>query len=82
MISSANIRPARNRSKTSAAALALIALLAVGASGCGRRGGLEPPPDPNVVAKPADADPTHPQIHHKPKPVEPPKGPFFLDPIL
>jgi hypothetical protein len=70
------------RSKMSANALILIALIAFGASGCGRRGALEPPPDPNAVAaKPAD-DPAHPQVHRKPKPVEPPKDPFVLDPVL
>ncbi len=63
-------------------ALALIALIAFGASGCGRRGALEPPPDPNAVAKTADDDPSHPQVHHKPKPVVPPKDPFVLDPLL
>ena len=56
------------------------ALLALGLEGCGRAGPLEPPPDPNAVVKPDD--PSHPQVHRKPKPVEPPKVPFFLDPIL
>ena len=82
MTSRAKTSPVNIRSKTSVGALALIALIAFGASGCGRRGDLEPPPDPSAVAKPADTDPTHPQIHHKPKPVEPPKDPFFLDPLL
>jgi hypothetical protein len=66
--------------RVSAGALALIALIAVGASGCGRRGGLEPPPDPNAVAKPDD--PLHPQVHHKPPPIKAPKDPFVLDPLL
>jgi predicted small lipoprotein YifL len=66
--------------RVSAGALALIALIAVGASACGRRGGLEPPPDPTAVAKPDD--PTHPQVHHKPPPIKPPKDPFVLDPLL
>ena len=61
-------------------ALALIALIAFSASGCGRRGALEPPPDPNAVAK-AD-DPDHPQVHHKPPKIVPPKVPFVLDPLL
>jgi predicted small lipoprotein YifL len=73
--------PGKNSRKISAAALVAVALLAFGASGCGRRGALEPPPDPNAIAKPDD-DPTHPQVHHKPKPVEPPKQPFVLDPLL
>jgi len=79
--SRAKTNPAKFRSKLSASALLLIALVAFGTSACGRRGKLEPPPDPNAVAKP-DNDPMHPQIHHKPKPVEPPKVPFLLDPIL
>jgi predicted small lipoprotein YifL len=69
------------RSKTSAGALALVALIAFGVSGCGRRGPLEPPPDPSAVAKPDD-DPAHPQIHRKPRPIVPPKAPFVLDPLL
>jgi predicted small lipoprotein YifL len=64
----------------STGALALIALLAFSASGCGRRGGLEPPPDANAVAKPDD--PNHPQVHHKPTRIVPPKDPFLLDPLL
>lgn len=80
MISPAKTRPSQIRSRTSAGALALVALLALGASGCGRRGALEPAPDPNAVAKPED--PAHPQVHHKPKPVEAPKTPFVLDPLL
>jgi hypothetical protein len=77
--SSANISP--SKIKIRIGVLALIGLVAFGASGCGRRGNLEPAPDPNAVVKP-DNDPTHPQIHHKPKPVEPPKVPFVLDPLL
>jgi predicted small lipoprotein YifL len=78
--SRAKISPDKIRSKTNAGALVLIALIAFGADACGRRGRLEPPPDPNAVVKPDD--PSHPQVHRKPKPVEPPKVPFFLDPIL
>jgi predicted small lipoprotein YifL len=78
--SRANTSPAKIRSKAPASALVLVALIAFGASACGRRGALEPPPDPNAVAKPDDPD--HPQVHRKPKPVEPPKVPFLLDPIL
>jgi predicted small lipoprotein YifL len=61
-------------------ALALLAIAALSAGGCGRAGPLEPPPDPN--AKPANADPTHPQARHKPPPITPPKAPFILDPLL
>ncbi|MGO8800637.1 MAG: hypothetical protein ACLQE9_11920 [Roseiarcus sp.] len=82
MISAADSRPSPIRARTSAAALALLALIALGAGACGRRGALEPPPDPNAVAKAADNNPAHPQFHHKPKPVEPPKQPFFLDFLL
>jgi predicted small lipoprotein YifL len=78
VIPSAQTRPAKFSSKTSA--LVLIAIFAFSVSGCGRAGRLEPPPDPNAVAKPDD--PAHPQVHHKPPPIVPPKDPFFLDPIL
>lgn len=71
-------RPGRFGARTRILAMVLIA---AAASGCGRRGALEPPPDPNAVVKP-DNDPTHPQVHHKPKPVAPPSDPFILDPLL
>ena len=70
----------QTRSGRSASTLALIVVIALGATGCGRRGPLEPPPDPNAVTK-AD-DPAHPQFHHKPPEVVPPKEPFVLDPLL
>jgi predicted small lipoprotein YifL len=66
----------------SVGALAFLALIAFGASACGRRGALEPPPDPNAVAKTADDNGGLPQAPHKPKPVTPPKEPFVLDPLL
>ncbi len=72
-------RPTRFLSRPGA--LALVVLVALGAEGCGRRGGLEPPPDPSAVAKPDD-DPAHPQVRHKPTPIVPPKEPFVLDPLL
>jgi hypothetical protein len=77
--SSAKLNPSKIHMRIGS--LTLVALVAIGASGCGRRGNLEPAPDPTAVVKP-DNDPTHPQIHHKPKPVEPPKVPFVLDPLL
>jgi predicted small lipoprotein YifL len=80
VISRAEFHPVHARAKVSAGALALIALLTLGASGCGRRGGLEPPPDPNAIAKPDD--PNHPQVHHKAPRIVPPKDPFVLDPLL
>ena len=82
MNSSASPRRRPDHAKTSAGALALLALIAFGASACGRRGALEPPPDPNAIAaKQANGD-EHPQVAHKPKPVQPPKQPFFLDFLL
>lgn len=64
------------------AALGLLLAGALAASACGRAGPLEPPPDPNAVAKPADNDPTHVQARRKPPPITPPKTGFFLDPLL
>ena len=81
MNSSAKTSPSLIRSRRSGGVLALVALIALGASGCGRRGALEPPPDPNAVVKP-DNDPAHPQVYHKPPPVKPSKDPFVLDPLL
>lgn len=80
MTSRAN-RPPRFLSRPGAGALALVVLIAFGVEGCGRRGGLEPPPDPSAVAKPDD-DPAHPQVRHKAAPIVPPKEPFVLDPLL
>lgn len=82
MTSFAHRRPSRIHARTTAGAVALLALIALGAGGCGRRGALEPPPNPNAVAKADTNDATHPQIAHKPKPVVPPKQPFFLDFLL
>jgi predicted small lipoprotein YifL len=67
---------------TRSAALAALLAVALCAGGCGRKGALEPPPDPSAVAKPADADPTRPQARHNPPPIVPPKAPFVLDPLL
>jgi predicted small lipoprotein YifL len=70
--------------KVTFAALALTALIAGGLGGCGRAGPLEPPPDAQAVAKQkdAEADPTVPRPHQRPKPIAAPKQPFFLDPLL
>ena len=62
-------------------ALFLVVGLALGASGCGRRGPLEAAPNPSVVAKPSE-DPLASLGHHKEAPITPPKAPFVLDPIL
>jgi hypothetical protein len=63
---------------------AALMVLALGTAGCARRGALEPPPTPESIAqqKAEDADPTRPHPRHKPKPIERPNRPFFLDPLL
>jgi predicted small lipoprotein YifL len=64
-------------------ASAFVVLAALALWGCGRRGALEPPPDPSALAKEAEPDdPTRPHPRHKPKPIEKPKTPFVLDPLL
>ena len=80
MIFCAKSSPTTIRSRPGPGALALVVLIALAATGCGRRGQLEPPPDPNAVVKPDD--PAHPQVHHSPPPIKPPKDPFILDPLL
>jgi len=80
--SSAHSRPGQNRARFNAGALAILALIALGAGACGRRGALEPPPDPNAVAAKQASGDNGPQVAHKPKPVQPPKQPFFLDFLL
>ncbi|MGD0564741.1 MAG: lipoprotein [Roseiarcus sp.] len=65
---------------TRVAALFLVAGLALGASGCGRKGPLEPPPNPSATATPSDD--LESEGHHKAQPITPPKAPFVLDPIL
>lgn len=66
--------------------------LALALGGCGRRGRLEPPPDPNnpfAYGYPAPAaDQTggdgKPVVHRRPKnpPIKAPVEPFVLDPLL
>lgn len=67
-----------------AAGIVLAAgLLTAPLGGCGRRGDLEPAPDPSVAA--ADAPDASPQSGLKrPKrvPITPPHDAFFLDPLL
>ena len=65
-----------------AGGLSMLALVAFGAGACGRRGALEPPPDPNAIAAKAANGDSRPQVAHKPKPIQPPKQPFFLDFLL
>jgi predicted small lipoprotein YifL len=62
-------------------ALSLIAGLALLAAGCGRRGPLEPPPNPSATPTPS-SDTGEPATHRKEQPITPPKTPFLLDPIL
>jgi predicted small lipoprotein YifL len=69
-----------NKAYSRAGALALAALIAFAASGCGRRGPLEAPPDPSATAKPQDS--AHMQVHRQAPPIMPPKDPFILDPLL
>jgi predicted small lipoprotein YifL len=71
--------------KINLAVLAMAAFVAAGLGGCGRAGPLEPPPDAQAVAKPTNqtlGDSGIPQPHARPKPIEAPKQPFFLDPLL
>jgi predicted small lipoprotein YifL len=73
---------------TRALALVLLVGLALAASGCGRRGPLEPPPNASATPVPqatptAQSDPGGlPGSHHKPPPIVVPKTPFVLDPLL
>ena len=65
--------------------IVLIGLAALALSGCGRKGPLEPPPDPSVKAP----EPAAPNTFGAPRrakknrtPINVPKDPFILDPIL
>ena len=65
--------------------LFLIGLAALALSGCGRKGALEAPPDPS--APPVAEEPSNPAggpIKKKKKkvPINVPKDPFILDPLL
>lgn len=57
----------------------VIASLSLG--GCGRRGRLEPAPDPNA---PVRSDVTKQGVHRRPKnpPIVAPHDSFILDPLL
>jgi predicted small lipoprotein YifL len=61
---------------------ALVAALALGVSGCGRRGALEPPPDPSAVQKSTTSSNGEPAGRQKIPPITAPKKPFVLDPLL
>lgn len=69
-------------------AVVMAALVALAASGCGRIGPLEPPPDANAPPKP---NPTaaqntqnalSPEFKPKIPPITPPNQSFILDPLL
>jgi predicted small lipoprotein YifL len=71
--------------KINFAALALVGLAAGALGGCGRAGPLEPPPDAQAVAKQqanAENNSGVPQARPRPKPIQAPNQPFFLDPLL
>ena len=59
----------------------LVLVLAAVLAGCGRRGRLEPPPDPNAPAKP---DTNKAGIKKRPPnpPIRAPNTPFVLDPLI
>ena len=66
---------------------ALLALLALGLSGCGRRGNLEAPPAANAPAPTATGQSSvAPGLDgskaQKASGITAPKDPFFLDPLL
>jgi predicted small lipoprotein YifL len=68
-----------------AVALLVISGVALAVSGCGRKGPLEPPPDPRAVNNaptPTPTDSATPQGHRKVPPIATPKTPFVLDPLL
>jgi len=63
-----------------ALAIAGLALLAL--SACGRRGPLEPPPDPTVVQAPAAPNPEDPIKRPKVVPITPPTRALPIDSLL
>ena len=64
--------------KPRAALLTVAAALVL--AGCGRRGDLEPPPNPNAVQTPANKHDMQP--HRASQKIVPPTQPFVLDPLL
>jgi len=59
-----------------------LALLCVSLSACGRRGPLEPPPDPTVVQTPAAPSPEDPLKRPKVAPITPPTTALPIDKLL
>ena len=76
----------RQRPLGAMTALGLVALgvAALALSACGRRGPLEPPPDPTVVQTPAasTANPDEPFIRRKVPPITPPTRALPIDSLL
>jgi predicted small lipoprotein YifL len=64
--------------KPRAALMAAAAALVL--AGCGRRGDLEPPPDPSAVQTPVNKHDL--QLHRTSQKITPPKKAFVLDPLL
>jgi len=68
--------------------IALAMALGLAATGCGRIGPLEPPPDASAPVKPASAatqgsmEAISPQVKRKIPPITPPNRSFLLDPLL
>ncbi|MDX7953893.1 hypothetical protein P7D22_22315 [Lichenihabitans sp. Uapishka_5] len=58
-----------------------VVLVNLSVAGCGRRGKLEPAPDPNA---PVRSDVTKQGVHRRAKnpPILPPHDSFILDPLL
>ena len=71
---------ARPRPNLALRSVILVLVLAAVLAGCGRRGRLEPPPDPN--APPQEANKAG--IKKKPPnpPIRAPDTPFILDPLI
>ncbi len=72
----------RSHTVRTLAAFGVVLMLAGTVAGCGRRGRLEPPPDPS--APPPNTASNKTGLHKRPKnpPILPPSDPFILDPIL
>ena len=65
-------------------AMAALGLAALALSACGRRGPLEPPPDPTIVQTPAAsaANPDDPFKRAKVVPITPPTRALPIDSLL
>lgn len=74
---------ARTRTVRTFAALGVALMLAASLGGCGRRGPLLPPPDPNAPPQ-AKSDLGKGGVRKRPPnpPIVAPKTPFILDPLL